>query len=160
MIRAVLHIEASREHVFATLTDYPRYKEWFPGCEHSTIISRTGGSVDAEFIINRMKRVKVWMRFEAQPTRALSFRMISGRDLKSYSGSYRLMDSPDGKGTIVIAEMRIEVAVMVPSFVVNHVARKSIDDTGNSLRRYLKRVLSNPQTPPQRHNGYGDSFSL
>jgi hypothetical protein len=86
-----------------------------------------------------VKRVKVGMRFEAQPIQILRFRMISGRDLKSYSGSYRLTDSADGRGTVVMAEMKIEVAVMIPTFVVDYVARQSIDHTWNSLRRYLGR---------------------
>ncbi len=139
MISSVMHIDAPRDQVFSVLTDYERYREWFPGCEHSEIVSRTAGSVDAEFIINMIRRVKVGMRFKAQPTRLLSFHMISGRDLKSYSGSYRLLDSSDGKATKLVAEMRIEIYAMVPRFVIHHFARKSMDDTGNCLRRFVKR---------------------
>ena len=157
MIKTVLHIDAPRERVFAILADYRRYKEWFPGCEHSTIVSDAGRSVDAEFVINMFGRVKVGMRFDAQPTQALSFRMISGREVKSYRGSYRLMDAKDGRGTIVIAEMKIELGVFVPAFIINHYAKKSMDETGRSLGRYVKRLsLAAPET----HGENGESIPL
>jgi uncharacterized protein YndB with AHSA1/START domain len=140
MIRSVLHIDAPRETVFAVLTDYSRYREWFPGCEHSAVVAHRDGIVEAEFILNMSKKVKVGMRFEAQPATILRFHMISGKDLKSYSGSYRLSDSANGRGTVVVAEMRIELAIMIPTFVVDYFAKQSMDHTGNSLRRYLNRL--------------------
>jgi ribosome-associated toxin RatA of RatAB toxin-antitoxin module len=113
MIKSTLHINAPRDKVFAVLTDYSRYREWFPGCE---------------------------------PARTLTFRMVRGRDLRSYSGSYRLADSADGRGTVLVAEMRIELNTMVPGFIVNHFARKSIDQTGTSLKSHLARVASLART--------------
>ncbi len=151
MITSVLYFEAPRDRVFAVLTDYPRYKEWFPGCEDSAVVSSMEGSVDAEFVINMVKRVRVGMRFEAQATHVLKFHMVHGKDLRSYSGSYRLVESADGKGTTVFAEMKIDVGAMVPQFIVDYFAKKSIDDTGRSLRRYIGR-----QTTVQSAHGPAD----
>lgn len=39
MIKAVINLEAPREHVFSILIDYPRYKQWLPGCEQSDVVS-------------------------------------------------------------------------------------------------------------------------
>ena len=157
MIRSVLHIEAPRDQVFAVLTDYPRYREWFPGCEHSAVVAKMDGSVEAEFVINIVRRVRIGMRFVAQPSRTLSFRMIKGRDLRSYSGSYRLADSADGRGTTLIAEMRVELNSFVPGFVVSHFARRSMDETGASLKRHLERVVArarmNQHGLPMRETG-------
>jgi hypothetical protein len=66
--------------------------------------------------------------------------MISGKDLKAYNGAYRLMDSADGRGTVVIAEMEIDAGAMVPKFMVDRVAKKSIDDTGAALKKYAAKV--------------------
>ncbi|HYK89946.1 MAG TPA: SRPBCC family protein [Acidobacteriota bacterium] len=154
MIRSVLHIEAPRDHVFAVLADYQRYKEWFPGCEQSAVVSRADGRVDAEFVLNLVKKVRIGMRFEAQPTRTLRFHMIAGKDLRSYSGSYRLVDSAHGRGTIVIAEMWIDIGIFVPQFIIEHVAKKSMNETFLSLRRYISRQAAAriPDSPaaPQR----------
>ena len=155
MIKTVLHIDAPRERVFAILADYPRYKEWFPGCEHSKVVSDDGSCADAEFVMNLFGRIRLGMRFDARPTQELRFHMIRGRQPKAYSGSYLLRDSADGKGTILMAEMRIELDSFVPAFIVRHYARKSMDDTGRSLRRYLKRTLQ-----PAQPDNSGDTHRI
>ncbi len=157
MIRSVLRINAPRERVFAILSDYRRYKEWLPGCEHSAVVSEAERSVDVELVINMFGRLKVGMRFEAEAGQVLTFRMISGTGPKSYVGSYRLKDASDGRGTILVAEMRIELAVFVPSFIINHYARRSMDETGRSLNRYLKQLSL--AAPPGQGAG-GDSIPL
>jgi carbon monoxide dehydrogenase subunit G len=140
MIKAVINVEAPRHHVFSILTDYGRYKEWLPGCEQSNIVTSSGTSTDTEIVINSMKKMKLGLRFEAQPSQSLNFRMISGKDIKSYAGSYRLMDSANGQGTVVIAEMEIDAGAMVPRFMVDRVAKKSIDETGIALQKYVRTV--------------------
>lgn len=142
MIKAVINLEAPREQVFSILTDYPHYNQWLPGCEKSDIVGSSGGTVDADIVINSMKRMKMGLRFEAQPTQSLNFRMISGKDMKSYAGSYRLMDAADGRGTVIITEMEIDAGAMVPRFMVDRIAKKTIDDTGTALRAYLKKMPS------------------
>jgi carbon monoxide dehydrogenase subunit G len=140
MIKAVINVEAPRQHVFSILTDYSRYKEWLPGCEQSTVVSSGAESTDTEIVINSMKRMRLGLRFEAHPAQSLNFRMISGKDIKSYAGSYRLMDSADGQGTVVIAEMEIDAGAMVPKFMVDRVAKKSIDETGAALKKYVRTI--------------------
>ncbi len=138
MIKAVLNVEAPRDHVYQILTDYPQYRKWLPGCEKSDLVSSSGNTADTQITINSMKKMTLGLRFEAQPTQALNFRMTSGKDMKAYVGSYRLMDSADGKGTVVIAEMDIDAGAMVPKFMVDRIAKKSIEDTGNALKQYAR----------------------
>jgi carbon monoxide dehydrogenase subunit G len=140
MIKAVINIEAPRNHVFQILTDYPNYRSWLPGCEESNVLTSSGSSTDTEVTINSMKKMKIGLRFDAVPTQTLNFKMISGKDLKAYEGAYRLMDSADGKGTVVIAEMEIDAGAMVPRFMVDRVAKKSIDETGTALKKYAAKV--------------------
>jgi ribosome-associated toxin RatA of RatAB toxin-antitoxin module len=138
MIKAVIHVTAPRHQVFSILSDYPRYKEWVPGCERCSVTSASGNTSETEIVINSMKRIELGVRFEAQPGTALSFRMTKSKELKAYSGTYRLMDSTDGTGTVVIAELEIEVGMMVPKFMVDKMTRKMMDDTGVALRKYIQ----------------------
>ncbi len=142
MIKAVINVEAPRDHVFRVLTDYPQYRKWLPGCEKSEVTTRTGNTADTDIVINSMRRMQVGLRFEAQPTQLLSFRMLSSKDLKAYNGCYRLMDAADGKGTVVIAEMEIDASV--PKFLLDRVAKKSMEETGNALKQYIRSI---PVTP-------------
>jgi hypothetical protein len=59
------------------------------------------------------------------------------------------MDAADGKGTVVIAEMEIDAGAMVPKFMVDRIAKKSIDDTGNALKEYVKKVPSQAGAAPK-----------
>src|SRR3990167_1552026 len=137
MIKAVIHVDAPREQVYALLTDYPSYREWVPGCEKCNVVSSSGNSSDTQIVISSMKRIELGVRFEGQPGHSLNFRMVNGKDLKAYAGTYRLMDATDGKGTVVIAELEIDVGMMVPKFMVDRMTKKMIDDTGNALRKHM-----------------------
>ena len=138
MIKAVINVEAPRPHVFHVLTDYPSYRHWVPGCQQSSVLSRSGNAADVDIAVAAMKRIEMGLRFDAQPIQALSFRMVKGKDVKTYAGTYRLMDAADGKGTVVIAELDIDAGFMVPKFMVDKMARKMIDDTGTALRKYIQ----------------------
>lgn len=146
MIKAVINVEAPRHQVFRVLTDYPNYRAWLPGCEKSTLVSSSGATSDTEIVVNSMKKMTLVLRFEAVPTQSLNFKMTSGKELKAYQGSYRLMDAADGKGTVVVAEMEIDAGAMVPKFMVDRVAKKSIDDTGAALKSYIKTMPA--EAPP------------
>ncbi len=147
MIKAVINVEAPRDHVFRVLTDYPQYKKWLPGCEQCDVTASTGNTADTEIVVNSMKRMRMGIRFEAQPTQLLSFRMLSSKDLKAYSGCYRLMDAADGKGTVVIAEMEIDASV--PKFMLDRVAKKSVEETGNALKQYIRTIPAAPGAAPK-----------
>jgi uncharacterized protein YndB with AHSA1/START domain len=138
MIKAVINVEAPREHVFQVLTDFPKYKLWLPGCEKCDVTATSGATTDTDIVVNGMKKMRMGLRFEAQPTQLINFRMLNSSDLKAYSGSYRLMDSADGKGTVVIAEMEIDASV--PRFMLDRVAKKSMEETGNALKQYAKSI--------------------
>jgi hypothetical protein len=69
---------------------------------------------------------------------SVTFKMTKSEDLKAYSGTYRLMDSTDGVGTVVIAELEIDIGMMVPKFIVDKMTRKMMDDTGVALCKYIQ----------------------
>jgi len=140
MIKAVINVPAPRQMVYSVLTDYPGYRNWVPGCEQCTILSQSGNSADTQIVVSSMKRIEMSLRFEAQPIQSLSFRMTQGKDVKAYSGTYRLMDATDGKSTVLIAELEIDAGMMVPRFMVDRISKKMIDDTGSALRKHMESV--------------------
>lgn len=145
MIKAVINVAAPRYHVYQVLTDYEKYKQWLPNCTGSVIASREGNRVDTDITVNMMKTVTMGLRFESDGAHSLTFSLLKSSDLKGYSGSYRLMDAADGVGTVVITEMDLDAGGMVPRFMVDRMAKKSIDDTGNALREYIKKLPLRPR---------------
>jgi ribosome-associated toxin RatA of RatAB toxin-antitoxin module len=142
MIKVVFNVQAPRSNVYAILTDYGGYKKWVPGCERCDVLSSTGNVTETQVVMNSAKRMELTLRFEAEPTQSLRFRMTKSRDLKGYSGTYRLMNAADQKGTVVIAELEIDAGFMAPKFMVDRMATKALQDTGEALNGYLK------QAPP------------
>lgn len=140
MIKAVINVPAPRHQVYAVLTEYDKYEAWLPGCKEARITAQNGSSTDTEITIASMKTMSMALRFEADGSQGLTFRLLRSSDLKGYSGSYRLMDAADGNGTVVITEMELDAGAMVPKFMVDRMAKKSIDDTGVALREYLKKL--------------------
>jgi len=137
MIKAVINVEAPSQHVFNVLTDFPHYREWIPGCEQCTVTSRSGSVTDTDIVLSSPRRMELGLRFEAQPPQVLNFRMVRGKEMKSYVGTYRLIEAADGKGTVVVAELDIDAGFMVPKFMVDKISKKLIDETGNALRKYV-----------------------
>ena len=147
MIRAAIPVDDAKEHVFAVLTGYADYVRWLPNCESSKVMAGDIPNADAEIVINSMKRMTLGLRFEAVGTQVLNFKMYSGTDMKAYSGSYRLMDGVDGKGTVVVAELEIDAGAMAPKFLVDRMAKKAIEETGVALRKYLPNVAPPASAP-------------
>jgi hypothetical protein len=138
MIKSVIHIESSRDFVFAVFTEYANYRLWLPNCEKSEVVGTKGNSADLDLVVNSMKRMSMVLRFEAVPTQVLNFEMVKGSDLNGYSGSYRLMDSADGRGTVVMAELDIDAGAMAPKFLVDRMAKKAVEETGAALKKYIQ----------------------
>jgi carbon monoxide dehydrogenase subunit G len=138
MIKSVIHLEAPRPQVFSVFTEFEKYRQWLPGCEKSDIVAVKENVSDVDIIVNSMKKMSLRLRFESQPVQSLSFSMLQGTDIKAYNGSYRLLDSADGRGTVVMAELEIDAGALAPRFLVDRIAKKAIDDTGNAVRGYLK----------------------
>jgi carbon monoxide dehydrogenase subunit G len=140
MIKSVLNVAAPRAQVFQALTDFARYATWVPGCEKCQIVNAKGDVTDIDLVINSIRRLELGLRFEAEPVQSIRFRMTRGKDIKGYSGTYRLMDSADRKGTVVISELEIDGGFLAPKFIVDRVAGKALHDTGEALKKYLGTV--------------------
>jgi carbon monoxide dehydrogenase subunit G len=150
MVKSVIQVDAPRTRVFTILTDYPRYQEWVAGCTSSTVTTKTDTTAEADIVISGMKRMTLGLRFETFPEQTINFRMVRGTDVKAYSGSYRLMDSADGKGTVVVAELQVDVGGMAPKFMVDRIVSKTFDDTATALKAYVQKTRSSSEAAPAR----------
>lgn len=146
MIKAVIKVVAPRQDVFNVLIDFARYTRWVPGCDRCDIVKAGENTTDVDVAINGVKRMELGLRFEWEPTHSLRFRMTHGKDIKGYSGTYRLMDSADRKSTVLMAELEIDGGFMAPQFMVDRIATKVLEDTGESLSKYVLSIGQRPAT--------------
>jgi carbon monoxide dehydrogenase subunit G len=146
MIKSVVNVDAPRPQVFHALTDFAQYNKWVPGCERCQIVDASGNFIDVEITINSIRRLQLVLRFQTEPVHSIRFRMTKGKDIRGYSGTYRLMDSADRRGTVVIAELEIEAGFLAPKFIVDMAAGKALRDVGAALKAYVRRPEHKAET--------------
>lgn len=147
MVKGAIYLAAPRRQVFGTLIGYGKWEEWVPGCEKCTVASAQGPTSHVELVIGLARKLKMRLRYDAEPDSVLRFQLIAANDtIKTYAGLYRLVDAED-KGTILFAELDLEVRGM-PRFLTDGFAKKSLDKTAKALKSYLARVIPAQSAQP------------
>lgn len=146
MVKSVVVIGHPRPFIYAILADFERYPEWVPGCEACAPVSANANVFTVEITLNIAKRITFGLRFDTEKDLLLRFDMVSGTDLQAYRGSHKLLNSTDGKGTVLITELHLDAGAMAPKFFIERVVEKSLAATGEALRKYADTKASG--SPP------------
>ena len=144
MTKAVFQIDAPKERLYYIICDFVRWSEWWPGCQEAKIVSDKGNTKQVEVTLTGMKTITMGLEFDLTPVQLINFRKFSGKDVKDYVGSFRLMPASDGAGTVVMSEMEMDAGSMVPKFMVGKIMEKSLQQTADALK---VRVNTAPPTP-------------
>ncbi len=140
----MFQIDAPRDRLYGIISDFDRWSEWFPGCKEAKIVTDKGNSKQVEITLASVKTITMGLEFDLTPTQLINFRKYSGKDVKDYMGSFRLMNASDGAGTVVMGEMEMDAGAMVPKFMVGRIMEKSLTQTADALKL---RVKTAPPTP-------------
>lgn len=143
MTKSVFQIDAPKDRLFEIIADFNRWSEWFPSCKEAKIVTDKGNSLQVEITLASVKTISMGLEFDLTPTQLINFRKYSGKDVKEYAGSFRLMNASDGAGTVVMGEMEMDAGAMVPRFMVGKIMEKSLAQTAAALK---ERVHTAPVT--------------
>ena len=138
MTKSVFQIDAPMDRLFGIIADFERWSEWFPGCKAAKIVSDKGTSLQVEITLASVKTITMGLEFDLTPTQLINFRKYSGKDVKDYCGSFRLMNASDGAGTVVMGEMEMDAGAMVPKFMVGRIMEKSLAQTAEALKQRVR----------------------
>ena len=144
MTKSVFQIDATKDRLFGIIADFARWNEWFPGCKEARIVTDKGTTMQVEITLSSVKTITMGLEFDLTPTQLINFRKYSGKDVKDYCGSFRLLNASDGAGTVVMGEMEMDAGAMVPKFMVGRIMEKSLAQTAEALKL---RVHTAPPTP-------------
>jgi carbon monoxide dehydrogenase subunit G len=144
LTKAVFQIDAPKDRLFGIIADFPRWNEWFPGCKEAKVVSDKGNTKQVELTLASIKTLTMGLEFDLTPTQLINFRKYSGKDVKEYAGSFRLMNASDGAGTVVMGEMEMDAGSLVPKFMVGKIMEKSLGQTAEALKQ---RVITAPPGP-------------
>lgn len=134
MTKSVFQIDAPKNRLFGIIADFERWSEWFPGCKEAKIVTDKGTTLQVEITLASVKTITMGLEFDLTPTQLINFRKYSGKDVKEYCGSFRLMNASDGAGTVVMGEMEMDAGAMVPKFMVGRIMEKSLAQTAEALK--------------------------
>jgi carbon monoxide dehydrogenase subunit G len=144
LTKSVFQIDATKDRLFGIISDFNRWSEWFPGCKEAKIVNDKGNTKQVELTLASVKTITMGLEFDLTPTQLINFRKYSGKDVKDYCGSFRLMNASDGAGTVVMGEMEMDAGAMVPKFMVGRIMEKSLAQTAEALKQ---RVHTAPPGP-------------
>ncbi len=116
MSRLTIRTEATKDQVFALLTDYERYFEWAPDVTEVTLLADEGDIAIVEFRSPELMPETYQLEFVQTKPTTLAFKQQgiyqeNGRPDHGLHGSWHLMDGPDGQSTIVTATMSRKTTV-------------------------------------------------
>jgi len=143
MTKSVFQIDAPKGRIFEIIADFNRWGEWFPTCKEAKIVTEKGTTLQVELTLASMKTITMGLEFDLTPTQLINFRKYSGKDVKDYVGSFRLMNASDGAGTVVMGEMEMDAGAIAPKFLVSKMMEKSLAQTAEALKQ---RVHTAPAT--------------
>jgi len=144
LTKSVFQIDAPKDRLYGIIADFQRWNEWFPGCKEAKIVTDKGNTKQVELTLASIKTLTMGLEFDLTPTQLINFRKYSGKDVKEYAGSFRLMNASDGAGTVVMGEMEMDAGSLVPKFMVGKIMEKSLAQTAEALKA---RVNTAPPGP-------------
>ncbi len=156
-VRARAEIQAPRELVWSTLTDYERMPEFIPGMKSSRVISRDGPRVtvaqsgEARFLFFSTPLDIVVESDETPPH--LDVKLVSG-NLRALQGRYEFATSGDDPASTSLRWMgSLAPEVQVPDWIgtalVRHMIEKQFSGMVKEIERReaLRRAASRSATP-------------
>ena len=139
MTKSVLHVDAPREHVYRILSDYESLPQWLPGCRRCTVLAAEGNCTDVQLVIQNMKTVTMELRFEAEPGQYIRFALTKSKDIRGYSGEYRLMDAANDSGTVILNEVEMDAGALVPRFMMDRMVKSALEGMGKALQAQARK---------------------
>jgi ribosome-associated toxin RatA of RatAB toxin-antitoxin module len=139
-------LEASREVVWSTITDYEHLADWVPGMSRSEVLERRpDGATVAQSgraqVLFFGVTVDVVVTVDEYPPDRIRVRLLRG-DLRRLDGEYRLTPV-EGPGGARLQQLqwqgRVEPAWRLPAFLARPVVRENLRQQFEGLVREIER---------------------
>lgn len=137
-LRATFYLQASRDAIWALLTDYDRFKETFKGIRHIEILDEDDSGARVRYTI------KAWiLTFEytlqrdyVRPYELITWRRTDG-DFRAISGAWMILPGPREDLHQIIYESYVDVGFLIPTKLVRNRAAQELENTISRIRERL-----------------------
>lgn len=144
-VRAVFIVEASREDIWSTLTDYVNFKRFFHDIDEMKVISTDSNGAQVEFWVDAVlkKLHYVLQRNYVKPGYHLTWNKVSG-DLKDIQGSWQIKETHSFEKKLLIYESYVDLGSVVVTWVIRLGAKQKAKKMTYNLRNWIEsKVTSN-----------------
>jgi ribosome-associated toxin RatA of RatAB toxin-antitoxin module len=105
LVTGATHVKSTPPEVWKIITDYGAYPEWMPQTSKVTVSNQNGASRDVHYRLDFefsviTKRVEYTVRHRWTDNRRIDWTLVDG-DFKTAVGSWELVPTDDGAGTLV-----------------------------------------------------------
>lgn len=149
-VRSWFTVAASRERIWATLTDYANFTKIFQGIDKMRVLAQTQHGSDVEYWINAVltRYHYVLHREYDVPGRRLTWMRTAG-DFKRIEGSWEIRDTPRPGVYMLVYETYVDINGVLPASIVRMEAVRRTREMGERLRNWVEgRPL--PDEEPER----------
>lgn len=137
-LRATFFLQASRDDIWALLTDYDRFRETFKGIRGIEIIDEDDSGARVRYTI------KAWiLTFEytlqrdyVRPYELITWRRVGG-DFRVISGAWMILPGPREDLHEIVYESFVDVGFLVPTKLVRKRAAQELEKTIARMRERL-----------------------
>ena len=138
-LRASFQLQASRDAIWALLTDYDRFEETFRGIQRIEILDEDERGARVRYTI------KAWiLTFEytlqrdyVRPGELITWRRTGG-DFRVISGAWMILPGPREGLHEIVYESYVDVGFLVPTKLVRKRAAQELEKTIERMRQRLR----------------------
>lgn len=142
-IKLMMTIEASKENIWKTLTDYEHFSHVFKGIDKMKVLEEDDKGAYVEFWIDAVitKYHYILYRHYEKPLRHLTWKQVSG-DMNSIEGSWEIHNTPRSGVQLLIYTSYVQFASVVPKPLLRWGAIRKVRAMGRRLRDTLEALPS------------------
>jgi ribosome-associated toxin RatA of RatAB toxin-antitoxin module len=136
---ASFKVSATKEHIWATLVDYPNFPRFFSGIKKIEVLEENQSGAKVEFWVDAVLDELHYVfnrEYQVQEQR-LTWKKLSG-DLKRIEGSWEIIDTPNPDRKIVVYESYVEVGTLIPTRLIRWGAMRKARDMCERLRAWIE----------------------
>ncbi|MEM6839005.1 MAG: SRPBCC family protein [Cyanobacteria bacterium P01_C01_bin.120] len=140
-VTAKMYVKALRANIWAQLTQYSRWVEFFPNISRSEVRASNAGAhrlyqVGRKTFLAIAAEVEIYLTVYEDPYHSLRFRLEKGT-FKDFGADLTLQDWQ--KGTLLTYSVQATPLIPVPSFLIEQGMRQDLPGNMEHMRRVLCR---------------------
>lgn len=130
-VRRAILVRARPQDVFAVVTDFAAYPQYFPEITSVTIEQANAREAEVTFDVQLIKTLRYTLQFELEPPTGLQWHLVSSDLMTRNTGAWEMQRK--GRQTEVTYRVDLGLGSLVPQMVINLLV-------GSTLTQMMERV--------------------